>query len=172
MADDLPPDEIFRGRLADRIDRDLHQRPERPAGRYGGTATVAPAEPAPTLAAASMLATARRFAATDRAPARVIVSEHAREEIGAHIDVIPISRHRSRRIWKKLIKRRRATARPMWRPVAFRLGGFLFVHPAIHAQPGRETRRRATEAIDGMIAGAFLGLPVYAPRATPTPDDA
>lgn len=55
------------------------------------------------------------------------------------IDLIPVSRNRSRRVWKKLVQRRRNDARPVHTPQAIQIGGRLIAHPRIID----ELRRRA-----------------------------
>ena len=49
--------------------------------------------------------------------------------VGDEIDQIPISKHRSRRVFKKLCKRRRANARPIKRDVAYVFNGQMFMSP-------------------------------------------
>lgn len=70
----------------------------------------------------------------------VIWDPHAVETVGAWIDV-PYSRHRSQRLWKKLLRGTRrapATHRPMCEPTMYRLrNGTIVAHPFFE----REFRR-------------------------------
>ena len=58
--------------------------------------------------------------------------------VGHHIDMIPESRNRSRRVFKKLAKRRRANAKPMRQHYAYVMGGQMFV-PTMMAHQLRQS---------------------------------
>lgn len=74
-------------------------------------------------------------------PVRVIVSPHATELAGHMFEPIRWSPHRSRRIWKKLVKRQRRTIRGDRRPCAYMLNDQMIVHPALrHALEQHTTR--------------------------------
>lgn len=51
------------------------------------------------------------------------------EYVGDHIDVIPISKNRSRRTFKKLCKRRRQNCKPMLVDVAYVFNGNIVASP-------------------------------------------
>lgn len=53
------------------------------------------------------------------------------EHVGDNINVIPISKNRSRRVFKKLCKRRRARARPILVDVAYVFNGNIVASPKI-----------------------------------------
>jgi hypothetical protein len=53
--------------------------------------------------------------------------------------LFPVSKHRSKRIRKKLIKRFGGEFRK--KPGAFRMGNQIFMHPAIYAELQRQTAR-------------------------------
>jgi len=59
------------------------------------------------------------------------VSDLATEFVGHSFDPIPYSRHRSKRIWKKLLKRQRLTRREIRNPCMYKLYDRLIVHPAV-----------------------------------------
>lgn len=49
------------------------------------------------------------------------------------IELPMASKHRSRRIWKKLMKRVRERARPVWTQV-YVIDGKMFCHPTVYEQ--------------------------------------
>lgn len=65
---------------------------------------------------------------------RVVVSASFVEIIGHWFHNPPPSRHRSRRLWKKLrYGRRRGNVSPIVSPAAFIAGGTMFLHPSVYA---------------------------------------
>ena len=62
----------------------------------------------------------------------VIISVNAIEMYCVSLSPIVFSKHRSLRIWKKLVKRQRKTYKDGWRPCAYMLGDKMVVHPEIY----------------------------------------
>ncbi|MGI9498447.1 MAG: hypothetical protein ACR2P3_00280 [Geminicoccaceae bacterium] len=85
---------------------------------------------------------------------RIIRTNDAVEHIGDEIQIIPLAKHRSRRVWKKLRQRRMRQATPMNRPACYEVGNVLFMHPAMEAQLQRELIHRNEQ----MMTEAFYGL--------------
>lgn len=71
---------------------------------------------------------------------RVIQSSAAVETIGHAVIMIRPSRHRSRRVLKKLAKRRQNAATRITKPCAYNTPHGLVVHPAIYDQLCRGLR--------------------------------
>lgn len=62
------------------------------------------------------------------------ISPHAVHHTHDEFDPIPFSRHRSRRIWKKLLQRQARTRRKVERPGAFSFQGRMIIHPAVYRE--------------------------------------
>lgn len=73
----------------------------------------------------------------------IIVSEHALEDSDQRN--FPVSRHRSARVHKKLVKRHGGEFRKVG--CAFKMGGKLFMHPNIYAEFQKAMERQIVEAV-------------------------
>lgn len=87
---------------------------------------------------------------------RIIVSAEATKR-GDRL--FPPSRHRSRRIWKKLVKRHGGEFRLL--PAMYKLGENMVVHPALAAEVEREFAR--PQRVDP-LSGLLTGVPMIWPR--------
>lgn len=88
---------------------------------------------------------------------RVIQSSAAVETIGHTVYMIRPSRHRSRRVLKKLAKRRQNAATRITKPCAYSTPHGLIVHPAIYDQMRRELTdaQALADDLDAEIAEAI-----------------
>ena len=94
----------------------------------------------------------------------IIVSPHVpREHVGhTFLYTPPVTRQpRSKRLWKKLCKRRRSSALRMWEDQVLVIGDQLVMSPASYA----ELRRQACVEADVAVEGARRSLA----RAVPSP---
>ena len=73
---------------------------------------------------------------------KVVVSEHARRITITEERLFPASRHRSARIYKKLLKRYGGEFKVKFEPISYQIGNTLVVHPTIH----EEMKRRAAQS--------------------------
>lgn len=90
------------------------------------------------------------------APApRMIVSDHALQIVGRNF---PVSRHRSRRVHKKLLKRYGSEYR--FKPTSWQMSDTLIVHPAIMSELQAKFSVAARERSDRAFASAIFGVPV------------
>lgn len=85
---------------------------------------------------------------------RFIITPNAVKETEERL--FPFSRHRSRRIHKKLVKRFGGEFRKM--PCIIQIGDTMYVHPAIDA----ELKQRMTKRIESDMERAFMGNPLAA----------
>lgn len=72
---------------------------------------------------------------------RIFENDRLVERIGSWIALPKYSRHRSRRLLKKLMRRARYGAVDMMEPVAYQIGNDLHCHPTIAAELRRQVRR-------------------------------
>lgn len=87
---------------------------------------------------------------------RMIVSDQALKVVGRNF---PSSRHRSRRIHKKLIKRYGGEFR--YKPTSWQMSDTIIVHPAIMAELQAKFTADARGFHDRAFMSALYGVPVY-----------
>lgn len=86
---------------------------------------------------------------------RMIVSDHALQIVGRNF---PPSRHRSRRIHKKLVKRYGSEHR--FKPSSWQMSDTIIVHPAIMAELQAKFSAEARAYHDRAFYAAMFGAPV------------
>jgi len=86
---------------------------------------------------------------------RIVTTPHAIEHIADEITVIPISKNRSRRVWKKLRQRRMRNAAKIMQPLCYKAGDTLFMHPSIEQKLSQQLARRSDQMMTDAIYGRF-----------------
>lgn len=82
-------------------------------------------------------------------PLNIVVSDHALKD--SDVRLFPESRHRSRRIHKKLVKRHGGEFRKV--PCMFKTPQGIIMHPALYQQLQAEMVRRQDNMIQGLLTG-------------------
>lgn len=98
---------------------------------------------------------------TGRMP-RIIVSDQAvdhRHVIGRRF---PESRHRSRRILKKLIRRHGGEFD--YKPASFQIRNTLVIHPTLLRELEAASERRVRDHHDNAVMSALYGVPIHGGR--------
>lgn len=86
-------------------------------------------------------------------PLTILVSEHALKD--SDIRLFPESRHRSRRIHKKLVKRHGGVFRKV--PCIFKTPESIIMHPTLYREFQAEMARQVNERHDKAFLGALFG---------------
>lgn len=86
-------------------------------------------------------------------PLTILVSEHALKD--SDIRLFPESRHRSRRIHKKLVKRHGGVFRKV--PCIFKTPESIIMHPTLYREFQAEMARQVNERHEKAFLGALFG---------------
>lgn len=96
---------------------------------------------------------------------KVISTPLALHTVAMSINVIVPSRHRSKRVWKKLVKRRMESARAMSEPASYMVGDTLYAHPVfIERMKAMSNEPVAPKLVTARETGPTVSYPESASR--------